>query len=255
MGIYGPTPWFSIGIEQVGSVRLKKSLYGLKQAPRAWNSKITHGCVRWGFWPPSLTVHCSSGMFWKVQCNVDDMVITGPDLVAINKVKSHILEAFEMKDLGNLHYIFGIEVIHTSDDILLSQRHYVLNMLYNIGMTDSRPISTPLDKNQKLRPDSGEVYNETRFRQIVRSLIYLTITRSDLSYPVRLISHFMQRPTVKHLQCAQRILRYVSDIKDRRLLYRYELAEQLVDYTDADWAGDASDRVHVLYRKCACCME
>ena len=73
-------------------------------------------------------------MFWKVQCNVDDMVITGPDLVAINKVKSHILEAFEMKDLGNLHYIFGIEVIHTSDDILLSQRHYVFNMLYKFGM-------------------------------------------------------------------------------------------------------------------------
>ena len=107
---------------------------------------------------------------------IDDMVITGPDLDAINTTKSQLSKAFKMKDLGDLHYFLGIKVIHTPDDILLSQCHYVLNMLYKFGMMDCRPISTSLDRNLKLCLDSGAAYKETRFRPIVRSLIYLTIT-------------------------------------------------------------------------------
>ena len=67
---------------------------------------------------------------------VDDLVVIGPDLVEISQVKSQLLDAFEMKNLGDLHYFLEIEVIHTPDDILLTQRHYVLNMLYKFRMTD-----------------------------------------------------------------------------------------------------------------------
>ena len=73
-------------------------------------------------------------------------------------------------------------------------------------------------------------------------LIYLTITRPNLSYPVGLISQFMAHPTVEHLQCAHRILRYVNGTKDRGLLYQTGVAEQLVDYTDPNWVGNAGDR-------------
>ena len=52
----------------------------------------------------------------------------------------------------------------------------------------------------------------------------------------------MVRPTEEHLQCAQRVLRYISGTKDRGLLYRSGTAAQLVDYTEADWAGNAGDR-------------
>ena len=69
----------------------------------------------------------------------------------------------------------------------------------------------------------------------------MTITRSDLSYPVGMISQFMARPTVEHLQCAQCILQYVSGTKDMGLLYRTGVSEQLVDYTDADWTKNVGD--------------
>ena len=70
----------------------------------------------------------------------------------------------------------------------------------------------------------------------------LTITRPDLSYPVGVISQFMARPTEEHLQCAQRVVRYVSGTKDRGLLYQVGTAAQLVGYTDVDWASNAADR-------------
>ena len=52
----------------------------------------------------------------------------------------------------------------------------------------------------------------------------------------------MARPTEEHLQCAQRVLWYISNTKDRGLLYRTGTATQLVGYTDVDWAGNAADR-------------
>ena len=70
----------------------------------------------------------------------------------------------------------------------------------------------------------------------------MTITRPDLSYPVGLISQFILQPKAEHLQCAQRILGYVSGTKDRALLYRVGVAEKLVGYTDAEWARNADDR-------------
>ena len=70
----------------------------------------------------------------------------------------------------------------------------------------------------------------------------MTITRPDLSYPVEVISQFMARPTEEHLQCAQRVLRYVSGTKDRGLLYRTGTTVDLVGYTKADWAGNTTDR-------------
>ena len=64
-------------------------------------------------------------------------------------------------------------------------------MILKFGMTECKSITTPLDQNLKLHPDSGKACDPRRYQQIVRSLIYLTITRPDLSYPVGVISQFM----------------------------------------------------------------
>ena len=94
---------------------------------------------------------------------VDDLVITGADLAKIDHVKFQLLASLEMKDLGDLHFFLAIEVIHTLNDILLTQRHYVSNMLYKFGMMDYRSVTTPLDRNLKLCYDSGATCNKKRF--------------------------------------------------------------------------------------------
>ena len=133
-----------------------------------WRSRA--GCVGWGSWPWSRTLHIRKGSDGSVciLLYVDDLVITRHGLAKIGQVKSQLSDAFKMKDL---HYFLGIEVIHTPDDIILSQRHYVLNILSKFGMTDCQPVSTPLDWNLKLRPDSKWAYDEKWFRQSIRSLI------------------------------------------------------------------------------------
>ena len=48
-------------------------------------------------------------------------------------------------------------MIPTPDGILLSQRHYVLNILYKLGMTECQPVSTPLDRIADVRSGDGQV--------------------------------------------------------------------------------------------------
>ena len=88
---------------------------------------------------------------------VDDLIITCDDKVQITNVKKLLGVVFEMKDLGELMYFLGIEVIRTLQGIWLLQRKYVLDMLQKYGMTACKPMSTPLEQNMKLRADLEDV--------------------------------------------------------------------------------------------------
>ena len=95
----------------------------------------------------------------------------------------------------------------------------------------------------KLNAEKGELLEDvTVYRRIVGSLIYMTITRPDLSYAVGLVSQFMQAPRKPHLDAARRILRYVKSTLQYGLFYEAGCPIQVHGYTDADWARSISDR-------------
>ena len=60
---------------------------------------------------------------------VDDLIVGGDCVATVEHVKSILKKEFDMKDLGELHYFLGIEVIHTNEGIWLLQRQYALEML------------------------------------------------------------------------------------------------------------------------------
>ena len=60
---------------------------------------------------------------------VDDVIITGTDLVEIQDLKTFLHETFKIKDLGMLHYFLGLEVLYKEDGILISQRKFTLDLL------------------------------------------------------------------------------------------------------------------------------
>ena len=71
----------------------------------------------------------SSGIILPV-VYVDDIVITGSDSKGILSLKSFFHSHFHTNDLGILKYFLGIEVKRSKQGILLSQRKYVLDMLF-----------------------------------------------------------------------------------------------------------------------------
>jgi hypothetical protein len=195
--------------------RLKKALYGLKQAPRVWSDKIGQYLVTSGFQTSnadfSLYVKKTDHGIVVIVIYVDDLIIIGDSDVNIFDLKKLLKQKFEMKDLGELRYFLGIEVIQSLKGIWLLQRQYALNKLSEYGMTGCKPISIPLGQNVKLSADEGDLVEDTTmYRHIVGSLIYMTITRLDLSYVVGVLNQFMQTSQKPHLDVVRRILRYIK---------------------------------------------
>ncbi|MCO5562274.1 hypothetical protein L7F22_015899 [Adiantum nelumboides] len=135
----------------------------------------------------SLYVRQRDAGFKLITIYVDDLIIVGDNETEIEHVKVLLKKEFEMKDLGELRYFCGLKVICMTKGIWLSQRQYALDMLSKYGMADCKPIFMPLDANTKLSAHDGDVLKDlTMYRKIVGSLIYLTITRPNLSYTVGL---------------------------------------------------------------------
>ncbi|KAL5725033.1 Beta-galactosidase 8 [Ranunculus cassubicifolius] len=174
---------------------------------------------------------------------VDDIVITGSDEEGMTVLKSHLATNFMTKDLGKLKYFLGIEVARTKDGINLSQRKYVLDLLTETGYLGCKPVETPMDVNRKLSIEEGELLADVEgYRRLVGKLIYLTITRPDISFAVGVVSQFMHSPRGPHMDAVIRILRYLKHAPGRGVLYRVNGHLNVEGYTDADWAGSHSDR-------------
>ncbi|RVW93978.1 Retrovirus-related Pol polyprotein from transposon RE2 [Vitis vinifera] len=185
----------------------------------------------------------SSSMCIYLVVYVDDIVITGSDQDGIQKLKQHLFTHFQTKDLGKLKYFLGIEIAQSSSGVVLSQRKYALDILEETGMLDCKPVDTPMDPNVKLVPGQGEPLGDPgRYRRLVGKLNYLTITRPDISFPVSVVSQFLQSPCDSHWDAVIRILRYIKSTPGQGVLYENRGHTQVVGYTDADWAGSPTDR-------------
>ncbi|XP_015086892.1 uncharacterized protein LOC107029986 [Solanum pennellii] len=93
-----------------------------------------------------------------------------------------------------------------------------------------------------LKAEGNSLKDVKEFQQLVGSLIYLTITRSEISYSVEIVSQFMQCPRSSLLDVARRILRYVKGSLNYDLMHRRPEKFMLNGFTDADWVGDTNDR-------------
>jgi hypothetical protein len=93
----------------------------------------------------SLYVHKSDEGIVVIIIYVDDLIVGGDNEKEIEHVKSLLKQKFDMKDLGELKFFLGIEVIRTLEGNWLLQRQYALDMLSKYGMVSYKPISVPLD--------------------------------------------------------------------------------------------------------------
>ncbi|XP_073049031.1 secreted RxLR effector protein 161-like [Primulina eburnea] len=100
-----------------------------------------------------------------------------------------------------------------------------------------------MGSNEKLSKDvAAEDVDNTLYRSIIGSLLYLTVSRPDLMFSVCLCARYQSNPKISHLKAVKRILRYVAGTINLGLWYTHETNSNLVGFSDADWAGDIDDR-------------
>ena len=118
-----------------------------------------------------------------------------------------------------------------------------MDILTDTGMLDYKLVDTPMDPNVKLVPSQGELLRDPgRYRRLVGKLNYLTITRPDISFPVSVVSQFLQSPCDSHWDVVVRILRYIKGTPGQGVLYENRGHTQVVGYSDADWADSPTGR-------------
>uniref|UniRef100_A0A2N9J981 Integrase catalytic domain-containing protein n=1 Tax=Fagus sylvatica TaxID=28930 RepID=A0A2N9J981_FAGSY len=163
--------------------------------------------------------------------------------MGIQDLKHFLGQHFEMKDLGPLSYFLGVEVSSSSDGYYLTQAKYTSDLISQAGITDSKIVDTPIEYNNRLNTHDGEpLPNATPYRQLVGSLVYLTVTRPDISYAVNIVSQFMVAPWSLHYAAVLRILWYLKGTLFHELHFSSQSSLTLQAYFDANWAGDPTDR-------------
>ncbi|KAJ0788607.1 putative RNA-directed DNA polymerase [Helianthus annuus] len=219
---------------------LHKSLYGLKQAPRAWFTKLSTSLHQLGFYgsktDPSLFIRNSSGCLVYLLVYVDDIIITGNNSTVVASIIQQLNSLFALKDMGQLHYFLGVEVVHKGSDLVLSQRKYVCEILHRAGLADCKAISTPMSTSHVLLPDDSPLLDDpSRYRQTVGALQYATLSRPDIAFAVNKVCQFMHAPTENHWAGVKRILRYLKGTIDLGLWIRHNTGYHLQAFSDSNW--------------------
>lgn len=244
-----PLGFFNKGDNKV--CKLIKSLYGLKQAPRKWNEKPTSFLLDFGFYQSkndySLYTFSQKNVFVILLVYVDDIIVTGNSETAIENVKNFLKSKFRIKDLGKLKFFLGIETITNGSGVCLCQRKYTLELLHEYGMLGCKPVNTPIDLSTRIssfgEDDSDSLLADySSYQKLIGKLIYLTITRPDISFTIQTLSQFMHAPRKSHVRLAFRVLRYLKLSPGCGISIIKSLNQVLTAHVDADWGKCLSSR-------------
>ncbi|KAL4018000.1 hypothetical protein IC575_021587 [Cucumis melo] len=239
--------------------RLHKSLYGLKQSPRQWYIRFDTFILKQGFHRNSYDAcvywkQSQKGTYIYLLLYVDDMILVSKDYAEICELKKQLSNEFEMKDLGELKRILGMDVKRDKEKGLLtiSQESYVIKLLEKYNMSGSKAVSTPLASHFRLSSSQCPVTKQERIEMsnipycnAVGSIMYLMIcTRPDLGYAMSMISRFMSNPGKEHWKAVKWVLRYLKGSASVSLCYSRDCDKStlLEGFTDADYAADLDKR-------------
>nr|GEW20885.1 zinc finger, CCHC-type [Tanacetum cinerariifolium] len=133
--------------------------------------------------------------------------------VYMNQPQDFIMPGNENKDMGEADVTLGIMIIHESNEIEISQSHYIKKVLNKFNYFDCTPVSTPMDTNEKLMPNNGQAISQLKYTS---------------------------NPGTQQWQAIQRVLKYLKKIMDYRLAYS-GYPSMLEGYTNASWINNTED--------------
>ncbi|XP_038106651.1 secreted RxLR effector protein 161-like [Culex quinquefasciatus] len=151
---------------------------------------------------------------------------------------------FELTDLGEVRHFLGVEVKRESDVYKLSLKNYTNKLLKDFGMEQCKAAKTPMDPAYLKVEEAGEEFTDsTKYRSLVGGLLYLAVVaRPDIAAAAAILGRRFSAPRECDWTAAKRVLRYLQGTQDYRLQLGGDKNQDLVGFSDADWAGDAESR-------------
>jgi hypothetical protein len=148
-----------------------------------------------------------------------------------------------MSMMGELKFFLGLQIKQLAQGTVINQAKYISDLLKRFDMIGSSSVKTPMTPNIPLHADlSGNSVDQTSYRAIIGSLLYLTASRPDIMYSTCICARYQANPKESHLLAAKRILRYLKGTPSLGLWYPKDSGFELTAYTDSDYAGCKLDR-------------
>ncbi|GKB52023.1 retrovirus-related pol polyprotein from transposon TNT 1-94 [Tanacetum coccineum] len=224
------------------------ALYGLKQSTRAWymtlytfliQNKFTRGRI-----DNTLFIYKSKGDTLLVQVYVDDIIFGSTSSKLCKQFEKLMTKKFEMSMIGELTYFLGMQIKQDEKGISICQEQYTRNLLKKYKISNSSSVKTLMVvPYNNLGPDlAGKPVNETSYRGMIGSLMYLTATKPDIQFSTVLCARYQSNLKESHLTAVKRILKYPKGTPTLGLYYSKCSGFDLKGYSDSDYAGYNMDR-------------
>ncbi|XP_019259676.1 PREDICTED: uncharacterized protein LOC109237766 [Nicotiana attenuata] len=179
-----------------------------------------------------------------------------PDLCTFQDLCSGSVMGIGRENNGELRYFLGIEILRSKEGILLTQRKYALQLISEAGLAAAKPISTPIELNQILTTIDydkhvgvkgyEELEDIVSYQRLIGKLLYLTITRPDLSFAVQVLSQFIQHPKQSYWDASLCVVRYVKSAPGFGILLSTGPINYISAYCDSNWASCLNTRRSVI---------
>ncbi|XP_070016998.1 uncharacterized mitochondrial protein AtMg00810-like [Nicotiana sylvestris] len=135
----------------------------------------------------------------------------------------------------------------------MHQRKYSLELIADLGLSGSKPMSSPLELNTKLTTlefdtptnstnDDTLLENPGPYQILLGRLMYLIVIRPDISFAVQTLSQFMHSPKYSHMDVALTIVRYIKNCHGLGVLMKADWSGSLAVFCDADWTACPNSR-------------
>ena len=145
--------------------------------------------------------------------------------------------------MAELRYFLGLEVAITDKGIFLCQRKYTLEILEDARLLGCKPSKVPMDHTLKLSKFKGELLvDSSQYRRLVGRLLYLTITRPNITFAVHKLSQFIERPQKPHYATTLKVLHYLKNELGRGVFFSTSSELHVKGFSDADWASCPNTR-------------
>ena len=182
--------------------KLQRSIYGLKQASRSWNIRSDQAIKTFDFDKnpdePCVYKRIQGVTVIFLVLYINDILLIGNDIEVLSDVKDWLKNQFEMKELGEANYIFGIKILRNRNNKLLalSQASYIDKILARFNMENSKRGTLPFrhgihlsNEHSPKTPEGKERMSRIPYASIVGSLMYAMLcTRPDICYVVGVVS-------------------------------------------------------------------
>ncbi|KAK6145379.1 hypothetical protein DH2020_022199 [Rehmannia glutinosa] len=192
--------------------------------------------------PPGFQIQDGESIL-LVQLYVDDIIFVSTNKELCDMFSNLMQVKFEMSMMGELTFFLGLQVKQLNHGTFISQTKYTRDLMKKFGMEEKSSVKLPMNTSVKMDMDAdGKAVDQTRYRALIGSLLYLTASRPDITFSLGVCARFQSAPKESHMTTAKSILRYLKGSSALFLFFSSSAAFFFSGYSDSDYVGNIDDR-------------